>query len=709
MSRELPLIGAELGGYRLTSALSRGGMAVVYLAEDMRLGRTVVLKILAPELAEDDNFRSRFLRESRIAASIDHPNVIPIYDAGEADGLLYIAMRHVQDADLRGLLRLEAPLDVKRSISIVSQIASALEAAHRRDLVHRDVKPANVLMITRRSFDSADHIYLSDFGLAKRSSSVSGLTATGKFLGTVSYSAPEQVEGLPVDARTDIYALGCVLFECLTRRPPFKKEEDMAVLMAHIRDVPARVTDLRPDCPPELADIVARTLEKSPDDRFQTCDEMMDAMRAVDTGTSSRSVSMPALTDPDETLAPGSGAPPAIPPVAEEPAQAAPPPPPPVEPPPAPPYGGPVEPPPPAPPVQPPAASTPPGGPGPGRKRIGIAIAAGVAALVVGFAAVHFLLGGNSGEVPGSTAPAISRTAPDTEASWRTIRDSPTARQQAAAAALDGRVWILGGLTGKTNATTATASTEAYDPAINTWTTGPDLPVPLHHPMAVTYHGELVVMGGWIPEGANLTAKTSNRVFALRNGSWVELPPMNNARAAGAAAVADDRIVVVGGQADEQLVAPTEVFDGKSWREVADIPTPREHLAAAADGGAGSVYAVGGRELSADKNSAALERYDPERNQWVKLPNMPIPAGSIGAAVVQGQLVVVGGETPTTVLKDVQSFDLTTEKWSVLPNMIAARHGMGVVGIGNTLYVIDGALAPTHAQSTATGEALDFK
>ena len=674
MTRELPRIGAELGGYRLTSALSRGGMAVVYLAEDIRLGRTVALKILAPELAEDDTFRSRFLRESRIASSIDHPNVIPIYDAGEADGLLYIAMRYVQDADLRGLLRLEGPLDLDRSISITSQIAGALEAAHRRDLVHRDVKPANVLLIPRRSYDSADHVYLSDFGLAKRSTSVSGLTATGKFLGTVSYSAPEQVEGLPVDSRTDIYALGCVLFECLTRRPPFKKEEDMAVLMAHIRDVPQRITELRADCPPALADAVARSLEKSPDDRFQTCDEFVDALRAVDTGSSSRSMPIPVVVDPEATLAPGLAPP--LPP---------------------------VEPPRPAPPAPEPAA------PQPGGSRKRLAIGAGVAAALAAIAAVLLITSGNPGEVPGSTAPATTPVAPDTEASWRAIKDAPTARQQAAAAALDGRVWILGGLTGRTNATTATPIAEGYDPVLNNWTAGPDLPLPLHHAMAVSYHGEIVVLGGWVPDGADLTAQASNKAFALRNGAWVELPPMVNPRAAGAAAVADDRIVVTGGQADGELVGPTEVFDGKTWREVADIPTPREHLAAAADGGAGYVYAVGGRDLSADQNSAALERYDPQSNRWTKLPNMPVPAGSIGAVVVQGHLVVVGGETPTTVLKDVQSFDLTTEKWSVLPDMIAPRHGMGVIGIGNTLFVIDGAQAPTHAESTASGEALDFK
>jgi non-specific serine/threonine protein kinase len=293
---------------------------------------------------------------------------------------------------------------------------------------------------------------------------------------------------------------------------------------------------------------------------------------------------------------------------------------------------------------------------------------------------------------------------------WRTLRDAPTARQQTASASLGGRIWVLGGLTGDDpSSVAATTKVEGYDPAINTWTAGPDLPVPLHHAMAVTYHGELVVMGGWIPDGADLTATTTNKAWALRDGAWVELPPMHNARAAGAAAVADDRIVITGGQADDELVAPTEVFDGNEWKEVADIPTPREHLAAASDGGTGYVYAVGGRELSADQNSGALERYDPATDRWETLPSMPTPAGSLGAAVVEGQLVTVGGEDPTSVLKEVQAFDLRTQRWSQLPDMVTPRHGAAVVGVGKTLYVIDGAEAPTHAESTATAEALDFR
>ncbi len=678
---ELPRIGAELAGYRLESLVSRGGMAVVYLAEDLRLGRKVALKILAAELAEDDAFRERFLRESRIAASIDHPNVIPVYDAGEAGGVLYIAMRHVKGGDLRSLIRVDAPLAVDRAVSIATQVASGLEAAHREGLVHRDIKPANVLLIPRRSLKSQDHVYLSDFGLAKHSTSVSGLTSTGQFLGTVNYCAPEQAEGKPVDHRADIYALGCMLFECLTGRPPFKKEEDLAVVMAHIREQPPLVTDFEPGIPPALAEVVAAMLAKSPDDRQQTCDELIEALAAA----------APVGTPSVETITRSAVAAAAADPVSLPPASAAPSPSP--SQPPVPPASVPV-----------PSAA--------GGRRGRTLIAAGVAALALGAVAVVLLTRGpgeQATDIAAGPAPE-TRTgeAPATGSAWRVRKGAPTARQQASAAVLNGRIWLLGGLTGDA-AAEATRGVEAYDPAIDTWTRGPDLPVALHHPMAVTYGGELVVIGGWAPKGADLTASTSDRVFALRDDAWTELPSLGQPRAAGAAAVVGDEIVVVGGQSDGEVVAATEIFDGQRWRAGADIPTPREHLAAASESGQGHLYAVGGRALSADQNSGALERYDPGADRWTKLPSMPTPSGSLGAAIVDRRLVAVGGETPTSVIDVVQSYDIATEEWSKLPSLLEPRHGLAVVAIGNTLYALGGAGAPTHAESSTTAEALDFQ
>jgi non-specific serine/threonine protein kinase len=288
---------------------------------------------------------------------------------------------------------------------------------------------------------------------------------------------------------------------------------------------------------------------------------------------------------------------------------------------------------------------------------------------------------------------------------WRAVRDAPEARQFGAYTVDEHSIWIFGGLGEDTS--TSTANTMAYDPAIDTWKSGPKLPLPVHHAMAVTYKGDPVVIGGWVPSGANLTAQTSNRVFALRNGAWEELPKLNHARAGGAAAVVGDKIIVVAGQAGGKLVAPTEVFDGKTWKDAADIPTPRDHLAGASDGK--YLYAVGGRNLSADKNTGALERYDPSGDSWKKLPSMPTPSGGLGAAIVAGRLVAVGGETPTSVLDAVQSFDLRTNKWSKLPPIETPRHGVAVAAIGNSLYVLTGAEETSHSGSTPTAEVLDFK
>ena len=196
-------VGTELAGYRIERVIGRGGMSVVYLAEHVRLGRKVALKLLAPELAESERFRDRFLRESKLAASIDHPNIVPIYDADEADGVLFIAMRYVEGSDLKEAIRIRGPARRRRTPAIVGQIASALDAAHARGLVHRDVKPANVLLTPD------DHVYVSDFGLTKRAVSVSGLTETGQLIGTIDYVAPEQIKGDAVDQRADVYSLGC--------------------------------------------------------------------------------------------------------------------------------------------------------------------------------------------------------------------------------------------------------------------------------------------------------------------------------------------------------------------------------------------------------------------------------------------------------------------------------------------------------------------
>ncbi len=272
-----PRIGTEIAGFRIEAFLGRGGMSIVYRAEHLALGRRVALKVMAPELAESKDFRERFVRESRLAAGLDHPNIIPIYEAGEADGLLYIAMRYVEGRDLKSLLQREGALEPTRAVGIVTQTAGALDCAHEQGLVHRDVKPQNVLIVPGRG-SRADHVYLSDFGLTKRVASLSGVTGTGQLLGSIEYVAPEQIEGKGVDRRADVYSLACVAYECLTGEVPYDRESEVAVLWAHLQDAPPSVTSKRQELPAALDEVLARGMAKSPDERYSTCGELVEAL-----------------------------------------------------------------------------------------------------------------------------------------------------------------------------------------------------------------------------------------------------------------------------------------------------------------------------------------------------------------------------------------------------------------------------------------------
>jgi non-specific serine/threonine protein kinase len=274
---------------------------------------------------------------------------------------------------------------------------------------------------------------------------------------------------------------------------------------------------------------------------------------------------------------------------------------------------------------------------------------------------------------------------------------------------VDGRIWVVGGLIG-TKKAAATNRVESYDPTINSWSTATPLPRPLHHATAVAYRGELVVIGGWEPRGSELTAVASREVLALRDGRWVRYAPLRHPRAAAAAAVVDDKIVVTGGQADGKLVRQTEFLPGGvEWKQGADLPTPREHLAAAADEAGRFLYAVGGRDLSPDNNTRALERYDIRDDRWTKLPSLPVATGSLGAAILKGRLVAAGGETSTGVIKSVQSYNLKSRRWSQLAALRTPRHGLGLAALGDTLYAIGGALGAGHLESTGKVEGLDVR
>jgi serine/threonine-protein kinase len=260
--------GSEVAGYRIESLLGRGGMGVVYLATDLGLERRVALKILPAERAQEEEFRERFLRESRLAASLDHPHIVPVFAAGEADGLLYIAMRYVEGTDLRALLEREGRLEPERAIAFVADVADALDAAHDRGLVHRDVKPANILIASRAG---KEHCYLADFGLTGMIATPSSLTQAGAIMGTLDYLAPEQIAGEAVGARTDLYSLACVLFESLDGKPPFVRDSAFQVLWAHMQDEPPTLISRRPELPEALDAVLTTALAKEPGKRFRTC------------------------------------------------------------------------------------------------------------------------------------------------------------------------------------------------------------------------------------------------------------------------------------------------------------------------------------------------------------------------------------------------------------------------------------------------------
>jgi hypothetical protein len=285
--------GDEFAGHRIEGVLGRGGMGVVYRAVDLRLNRVVALKLIAPALSADEDFRRRFQRESELAASVRQQNVVTIYQAGEADGLLFVTMELVHGTDLRGLITERGRLDMPTASAIVTQVAAALDAAHASGLVHRDVKPANVLI----AGGSPLHVYLTDFGLTKRTSSQSGITKTGLFVGTIDYAAPEQIKGWPVDARADVYALGCVLFEMIAGRPPFRRENEYATMYAHVSETAPAL-----GASPALDAVVARALAKEPDERFPSAGDLARAAAAAIAGQM-------APSEPERTVAIGRAAP----------------------------------------------------------------------------------------------------------------------------------------------------------------------------------------------------------------------------------------------------------------------------------------------------------------------------------------------------------------------------------------------------------------
>ena len=272
-----PELGSTFAGHRLDAIAGRGGMGVVFRATDLTLDRPVALKVISPKVAADPVFRERFEREARAAAAIDHPHVVQVFHAGEEHGLLYLTMHFVAGTDLRAEIRDGGALDPARAVTVVGQVADALDAAHGRGLVHRDVKPANVLIGRRHE---REHAFLTDFGVTAAPAG-QALTQTGTAVGTTDYMAPEQAAGEEADPRSDVYSLGCVLFEALTGVVLYERESDLGKLWAHVHEPPRALLEVRPDMPPALGDVLAQALAKEPAARQQTAGELGRAARAA--------------------------------------------------------------------------------------------------------------------------------------------------------------------------------------------------------------------------------------------------------------------------------------------------------------------------------------------------------------------------------------------------------------------------------------------
>jgi serine/threonine protein kinase len=432
-------IGSVFAGHRLDGIAGRGGMGVVYKATHLALDRVVALKLIAPEISGDEQFRGRFKQESMTAAALDHPHVVPIYDAGEEQGQLYVTMRHVPGTDLRALIE-QGALPPAEAASIVAQTADALDAAHERGLVHRDVKPGNILIEDR---GGKRHAYLTDFGLTKHAATDSGMTKTGMFVGTLDYIAPEQLQGQAVDARTDVYSLACVLYQAVTGEVPYPRDSEPSKMWAHMGEDPPSVSSVRADVPPAFEEVVKRGMAKKPEDRYPSTGDLGRAAlaaaqdrqstqveRSVATGDAAPAHAMP---PPVVSMpAPPAGIPSSPAPTAGPGAPAAPPPPPGYVPPPPP--GGPTTPPPqyqpraagggpttPPPQYPPTAAGGKPGGP----NRTPLIIGAAVAGVLVLGVILALVLGGGGGdEDKGDTGTTAAQTGTSGSGGANTSGDS---------------------------------------------------------------------------------------------------------------------------------------------------------------------------------------------------------------------------------------------------------------------------------------------
>jgi serine/threonine-protein kinase PknK len=706
--------------------VARGGAGVVYRCYEIALGRKVAIKVLPSHIDEED--RERFLREGYAMGGLSgHPNIVNILRVGvTAGGRPYIVMPYLAADSLAVRLRREGPVPWPEALRIGVKLCGALETAHRTGTLHRDIKPANVLI------NDYGEPQLSDFGIAHIEGGYE--TATGFFSGTIDYTAPEVMTGGPATVASDLYSLGATIYALIAGSAAHERKNDEDLVAQYLRISTSRVPDMRPEGIPEsVCSAIEQVMSIDPAERPASAAEFGRELQSVQRRNGLRPDSM-AITD----AAADSGSTGIVlnvagaPPVADGPhtasthrldqqpepvardefAEAA-----------SILRGMHTE-----PRAQVPAAAgtagpqEPPGGPGqpvspgpgqppwrkplilktrewfaePDKKRNRIALVAGASALLVLLvvSGLYFGLAHNTGSKQSTAAPSAG-PAPVV---WKPITNARVARDAVAATQVDGTIWIFGGIRSDG---AVTAMQEGYDPVIDSWKGGDDLPVAVQHAAAVSWQENPVVLGGWKTVGGKNVA--TDQVWRVVNSRWVELPHLLQPRAAAAAAVVGNNLVVTGGvDANGALLNTTEVFDGTSWSLGAPIPTPRQLLAAASDGKL--VYTVGG--TTGDSDQVNVEAYDPVAKTWTTLPALPQARSDLGVAIVDGRLVAVGGVSGGEILKSVSALDLTAKTWDVLPDMANPRHGMALAAVEKSIYAIGGSTAVGDRPVVSSAEVL---
>ena len=718
-------IASELAaaGFEDAVEVGRGGSGVVYRCSQKSLGRSVAIKVLANDL--DDSDRERFLREGFAMGGLSgHPNIVNILQVGVTENSRpFIVMPYHSAGSLAERLRREGRIAWPEALRMGVKLCGALETAHRTGTLHRDIKPANVL------FNDYGEPQLSDFGTARIAGGYK--TVTGFFTGTLSYTAPEVLAGNPPTVAADVYSLGATIYALIAGGPPHERKADEDLIAHYLRITSTPVPDLRPHgIPTDVCAAIEKAMSREPGDRQMSVADFGRELQLAQRHNGLAADPM-ALSEPGGELestggtqalplsgAPGQASKSAVPAEVSESNVGAPVLPqgsgPPLDPnmfarttsvsqgsvpwqvPPIPP----TPPPPSAPPAEaarqpdPESSATPEKR---DRKRLLTTIGAAAAAVLLVISGIFIFTSRDKGGDTEQTA--SNRPTVEAQPKWELIADARVARDAVAATEADGTIWVFGGM-GAGNQ--VSGAHEGFDPAIDSWKGGEDLPVPVQHAMAVTWEDTPVVVGGWRTDGTNQKVAT-DRVWRVVNSRWVELPPLLQPRAAAAAAVVDDLLIVTGGvDASGKLLNTTEIYDGTGWRLGAPIPTPRQMPGAASDGKL--VYAVGGTNGTSDLT--AVEAYDPVADTWTTMPALPEGRSDFGVAIVDARLVAVGGMASGEPLNSVAALDLTTATWTALPDLGTARHGLAVAAVGKTVYAIGGSTGAADNDITPSAEAL---